>query len=89
MNDDALKALKARGDQIKQKLNAVLEQDKELGDEVQESEYYIGEVDTGITHLCLCEQNGLVLRPDRVYVFNIDPNCADCAEIAEAYKNIW
>lgn len=86
MRDETLEALKAKGDQIKQKLNAVLEQDKKLGDEIQKSHYAISEVDTGIIRLYLCEQNLIILRPDQVYILSVAPDCAVCAHLAAPYK---
>jgi hypothetical protein len=86
MNDETLNALKARGDQIKQALNAVLEQGKKLDNEIQESKYHIGEVDTGITYLRLCDQDRLILRPNQVYIFSICPGCVDCAALAALYE---
>lgn len=31
----------------------------------------------------LCEQNRVILKPRRLYLFRVDPQCARCVELAE------
>lgn len=40
----------------------------------------------GITYLRLCEQDHIVLRPNRLYYFTVDKNCAKCVELAKKYQ---
>lgn len=39
-----------------------------------------------VMEMRLCEQDHVTLRPDRKYIFTVDPNCANCVAIAERYK---
>ena len=34
-----------------------------------------------ITELCLCEQNHLILTPNRLYKFVVDQNCKECLRL--------
>lgn len=40
--------------------------------------------------LALCEQKRLVLKPDVLYVFRVQPGCVECERIArEADEEAW
>lgn len=34
----------------------------------------------------LCEQDHVVLRPNQLYIFTVDPNCPHCVKIAKSYE---
>lgn len=36
--------------------------------------------------LMLCEQDGIVLKPGLLYLFEVDENCANCKRIALLLK---
>lgn len=40
-----------------------------------------------ILELALCEQNHLILRPNRLYRFVAIEGCANCEELAAVYKD--
>lgn len=36
-----------------------------------------------VTELCLCEQDHLILKPNKLYRFIVDDNCKECMYLAE------
>lgn len=39
-----------------------------------------------ICQLCLCESQHLFLRPNQLYFFTVDKDCAKCVELAKHYE---
>jgi len=39
-----------------------------------------------VIEMFLCEQNFLILRPNQLYYFTVDPNCDACNKIANNYN---
>lgn len=39
-----------------------------------------------VTELCLCEQNHLILKPNKLYTFRTDVTCKSCVELEKEGK---
>lgn len=55
---------------------------KDLEQERDELKREVEELKRDVLELRLCEQEFIILQPDRLYRFTVDESCADCKRLA-------